>query len=230
MEDAMGQYFRALNRDKFVVLWALAGSSMHKCYPWCENVALEFLRRHPESMTITVGDDATRLIEWDHERALKKSGIWDIRSSMMVTKYVDLVISPETGMLNAAGCYQTPKIGLLTHSNKTNLTKYFSNDYSMQADIECSPCHRMIYSHNAATDCPKLSLGEGAWLCACVGAFDPNKLLKRMENIYAAWKAKNKKVWLIRPEQALHDFSKLRHGDMVKPGRGPVQHPAPARN
>jgi hypothetical protein len=166
-------------------------------------------------MTITVGDDLCRLIEWDHPRAEKKSAVWDIRSSMLVTKYVDLVVAPETGMLNAAGCYNTPKIGLLTHSNKTNLTKYFANDYSMQAEIDCSPCHRMIYQHNAEKDCPKMDLGDGAWLCACAGAFDPNKLLKRMEMIYAAWKEKNRKVFLVRPEQAIHDFGRLKMGDVL---------------
>jgi hypothetical protein len=190
---------------------------------------LEFLNRHKDAMTITVGDDLCRLIEWDHPRAEKKSAAWDVRSSMLATKYVDLVIAPETGLLNAAGCYPTPKIGLLTHSNKTNLTKYFSNDYSMQSEIECSPCHRMIYKENAARDCPKLDLGETAWLCACAGAFDPNKLLKRIENIYAAWKEKNKTVTIIRPEQAVDDFRRLKLGAIFQPKRDTVFNPVSAR-
>jgi ADP-heptose:LPS heptosyltransferase len=222
IEEAMGQYFRAKYRHNFIILWALAGSSLHKCYPFGEQVALEFLNRHKDAITITVGDDLCRLIEWDHPRAEKKSAVWDIRSSMLVTKHVDLVISPETGILNASGCYATPKIGLLTHSNKTNLCKHFSNDYSMQAEIDCAPCHRMIYPHNAEKDCPKLDLGGGSWLCACAGAFDPNKLLQRMENIYAAWKAKKRSVRLIQPQQAVHDFGRLKLGDILQPKRATV--------
>lgn len=219
VEEAMGQYFRAKHAGKFVILWALAGSSLHKAYPFGEQVALEFLNRHSDAITITVGDDLCRLVEWDHPRAEKKSSVWDIRSSMLATNFVDLVISPETGILNAAGCYTTPKIGLLTHSNKTNLTKYFPNDYSMQAEIDCSPCHRMIYPHNAEKDCPKMDLGGGHWLCACAGAFDPDKLLKRMETIYATWKAKKNTVRLIRPEQAVHAFDRLTMGQVFQPKR-----------
>ncbi len=212
IEDAMGAFFRAKYKDKFVILWCLQGSSMHKCYPFGQDVALEFLRRHKDVMTITVGDDICRLIEWDHERALKKSAVWDIRSSLLITKWVDLVISPETGILNASGCYPTPKIGFLTHSNKTNLTKYFSNDYSMQAGIKCSPCHRMIYADNARTDCPHMDLGEGAWLCACAGAFDPRKIIERMEFIYDQWKRKNKKSSLIQPSDAVRAWDRIKQG------------------
>ena len=221
IEEAMGAYFRAKYKDKFLILWCLQGSSMHKCYPFGQDVALEFLKRHKDAMTITVGDDICRLVEWDHERALKKSAIWDIRSTLLITKWVDLVISPETGVLNASGCYKTPKIGFLTHSNKTNITKYFANDFSMQAEIECSPCHRMIYVENATTDCPKMDLGEDAWLCACAGAFDPRKVLERMERIYVQWKKNHLEkenpnaVPFIRPEQALRDWNRLRAGEMV---------------
>lgn len=233
IEEAMGRYFRAKYADKFLILWCLQGSSMHKCYPWGQDVALEFLNRHQDAITITVGDDICRLIEWDHRdanglmsgRAMKKAAVWDIRSSLLITKWVDLVISPETGVLNAAGCYDTPKIGFLTHSNKTNLTKYFANDYSMQAKIECSPCHRMIYVQNAATDCPHLDLGEGAWLCACAGAFDPNEVYRRMENVYKKWKEKrNAVVSIIRPDQALRDWNRLSAGGMVNAKQSSLRH------
>ena len=234
IEDGMGAFFRKRYEDKFIILWCLQGSSMHKCYPFGQDVALEFLRTHKDAMTITVGDDMCRLIEWDHERALKKSAIWDIRSTLLITKWVDLVISPETGVLNASGCYPTPKIGFLTHSNKTNLTKYFSNDFSMQADIECSPCHRMIYLENARTDCPHMDLGEGAWLCACAGAFDPRKVLERMERIYETWKRKKagpgRVLSLVRPAEAVRDWNRLRAGGVVDPKRSPLRPIAPPRS
>jgi ADP-heptose:LPS heptosyltransferase len=50
---------------------------------------------------------------------------------MALTKFVDLVISPDTGVLHASGCYDTPKIGLLGHTTIENITKYFKNDYSI---------------------------------------------------------------------------------------------------
>jgi ADP-heptose:LPS heptosyltransferase/predicted SAM-dependent methyltransferase len=215
VESGMAAFFRHKFKDKFLVMWCLQGSALHKCYPFGQDVALEFLKRHKDAMTITVGDDMCRLIEWDHDRNLKKSGVWDIRSTLLMTKWVDLVISPETGVLNAAGCYDTPKIGMLTHSNKTNLVKHFGNDYSMQAEISCSPCHRMIYHHNAEADCPKMDLGEGAWLCACAGAFPPDEVLRRMEKVYAQWKEKRNVVSFIRPGEALRHWNRLKSGKLV---------------
>ena len=42
---------------------------------------------------------------------------------MILTKLVDLVISPDTGVLHASGAFDTPKIGLLGHTTIENITK-----------------------------------------------------------------------------------------------------------
>jgi hypothetical protein len=119
-----------------------------------------------------------------------------------MTEYVDLVISPETGVLNASGCFDTPKIGLLTHSNKTNLTKYFKNDYSLQAETECSPCHRMIYLDNFKTDCPVI-MGEDKrpMCCACADGFSVERVLHNMELVYRKWKEKHNTLQFIRKDK-----------------------------
>jgi hypothetical protein len=211
---------------RFLVLWALSGSAPHKAYPWAAEVAMEFLNRHKDAVTITVGDEVCRLLEWDHARAHKKAAVWDIRSTMLATQYVDLVIGPETGVVNAAGCYSTPKICMLTHSSKANLTKYYSNDLSMQAEIDCSPCHRMVYQDSFTEHCPLMDLGEGAYFCACGGAFPPEKLFQRMEAVYGRWKERNRKVSLIRPEQALRDFNGLGAWSLAGSERGAIRGPA----
>jgi ADP-heptose:LPS heptosyltransferase len=114
---------------------------------------------------------------------------------MLMCNYVDLVISPESGILNAAGCYETPKIGLLTHSNKQNLTSTFLNDYSIQADISCSPCHRMIYPETLKETCKLARDSQGELpYAACAMAFDPKKVFGIIQDIYFDWHLKRKTI------------------------------------
>lgn len=201
VEEGLCQNFKRRFKDYFTILWCLSGSSLHKAWLGAEETALNLLYRHNDILILTVGDYACKLLEWRDERTISMIDEWDIRTTMLMTKYVDLVISPETGILNAAGCFDTPKIGLLTHSNKTNLTKYFKNDYSMQAHIDCSPCHRMIYLENMK-DCPMVGGGfenGGANLCACGDSFSPKKVVQQVEEIYGYWRAKRRSVPIIRP-------------------------------
>lgn len=202
LETAFLQKFKNDLRDKFVILWCLSGSGMHKAWLRAEEAAVTFLARHKDVVILTVGDYICKLIDFQvPERVFSKVGEWDIRTTMLAADYVDLVISPETSILNAAGCYDTPKIGLLTHSNKTNLTKHFKNDYSIQAETECSPCHRMIYMDNYKTDCPLVGGGVekgGLDFCACGDGFDVNKVLWSIEKVYRAWKDKNNTVQFIK--------------------------------
>jgi ADP-heptose:LPS heptosyltransferase/predicted SAM-dependent methyltransferase len=191
-EQGLCEQFRNKYRDKFLIVWCLAGSAMHKAYLHAEDVAYALLDAFDDLVIVTVGDMGSRLLEWEHERTICKCGRWDMRTSLIMTKYADLVISPETAVLNAAGCFDTPKIGLLTHSSKENLTSTFINDYSIQADIECSPCHKLVYIETV-DKCPKACDEYGEELeslCACAAAFPPPVILDQVEYIYRAWHLK----------------------------------------
>jgi ADP-heptose:LPS heptosyltransferase len=72
------------------------------------------------------------------------AGELSMRRALLLTRHVDLVIGPETGVMNAAGCFDTPKIVLLSHSNHTNLTRDWKNVYPLQSPSECSPCYRIV--------------------------------------------------------------------------------------
>jgi ADP-heptose:LPS heptosyltransferase len=200
-EEAFCQKFRERFKNYFLIMWSLSGSSMHKAWFKAEETAIRLLSKHKDMVILTVGDYACKLIEWRHPQSFSMIDEWGIRASMLMTKYVDLVIAPETGILNAAGCFDTPKIGLLTHSNKTNLTKYFKNDHSMQAHIPCSPCHKMIYMDNFR-DCELIGGGSengGIDYCACGDAFSPDKVIREVEEIYGYWRAKRKIIPIVQP-------------------------------
>jgi len=165
-------------KGKFTIIWALSGSSFHKTYPYTEYVACEFLDKYLDSIMFTVGEPLCQVLEWDHPRTKCKSGKWTIRQSMLMTKYADLVIGTETGLLNAAACYDTPKIVMLSHSTHENLSKHWKNTFAIHADVDCYPCHQLHYTREA---CP-LDKKTGAPICTA--RLDPIKVLRVMEEIY----------------------------------------------
>src|SRR5262249_12712882 len=135
-----------------------------------------------------------KLLEFEHPQLSCKAGEWSIRQSLIATKMVDLVVGPETMITNASGCFDTPKIVLLSHSSKENLTKYWKNDYSLEPDVEnapCYPCHQLHYSRQS---CPSgdlwddgndMKLGSAP---VCTLAIKPLVLLERLEMVYQKWK------------------------------------------
>jgi ADP-heptose:LPS heptosyltransferase len=185
--------FRLRHANDFLIMWNLSGSSPHKAWMQADQCAQMLYDNFADIQTITTGGEFCRLLEFDHPRNLKRCGEdgWHVRVSMLMTKYVDLVISPESAILNAAGCYDTPKIGLLTHSNKKNLTDTFLNDHSIQADIECSPCHRMVYPDDLRNSCPLAYDDQGELPYArCAMSFDPKKVFNIIRDIYFDWHVK----------------------------------------
>ena len=191
-EERKAKEFFDKLKDKFVVLWALHGSSHHKIYPMMEPTMREWLETHRDSVLITVGDKMAQLLEFEHPQAIPKSDIWSIRESLIATKYVDAVIGPESMITNASGCYDTPKIVFLSHSSAENLTKYWKNCYSLEPDTTIAPCYPCHMLHYSPESCPigmiieqetQTEVARGP-ICA-MNAIAPTKVLGALEEIYA---------------------------------------------
>lgn len=185
-EDEMALAKSHLRKSKFNVLICFTGSSKHKAYPWIEAIIGEMLR-NKDTHIITTGDLQCKIMEEDHPQMTCLSGEADIRTSMALTGLVDLVISPDTGILHASGCYDTPKIGLLGHTTVENITKHFINDLSVEADpnlAECAPCFRLIY--DMKTQCP-IDIHTGGAFCMSKG-IPPEKIAKKIEMVYDCWR------------------------------------------
>jgi len=195
-EEQAAQDFLAEFKDKFVVLVVLLGSSIHKAYPWWSFVFndLTLYRDIPELITITTGDNWARLLDWEHKQNIQGAASLPIRKSLLLCKYVNLVIGPETGVVNGAGCFDTPKICLMTHSCAGNLTKYWKNDYSIQSPAECSPCHNMVYSREQCELDPHTTTSK------CISQIKPDMVEKRIKEVYKEWKRAKFKA-IITPSQ-----------------------------
>ena len=168
-----------LKKDKFNILWGMSGSGKNKVYPWTEYVIGEILNNYDNVHFITVGDEKCQLIESRTDNITNLSGKLDIRTTLCLTGHVDLVVSPDTGVLHASGCYTTPKIGLLGHTTKNNITKYFVNDNSIEAKCGCAPCFHLIYDYNI--QCPTDPITKAAW-CMAVG-LEPERVYEQVASI-----------------------------------------------
>lgn len=176
-EDKARSYIK---EGKFNILWALSGSGKQKVYPWVEYVVAQLLKDYTDIHIITVGDYKCKLLEtFPSESVTNLSGEVSMTVSMALTKFVNLVISPDTGVLHASGCFDTPKIGLLGHTTIENITKYFVNDYSIEAQCDCAPCFRLIYDHDI--QCPVDVVTRACW-CMSKG-IPPEVVYERVKQV-----------------------------------------------
>ncbi len=181
-EHRMAEVWRHDRSKYFSILWSLAGSAYHKIYPWTQQVAMEIMKAHDDIVITTVGDGYCRILEsWNHSRTDFRSGEYSVRQSMILTGYSDLVIGAETGILNAASCYDTPKIVFLSHSSVENLTKHWKNCTSLHGKAKCYPCHQLHYTNC----CPK---GAQAGAPLCMENITPDMVRDAIEGYYNAWK------------------------------------------
>lgn len=139
---------RRIGGDK-VILWTLAGSSLHKTWPGLDAIIARILIDYPDSRIVLSGDQFCTLLEqgWENEkRVVCTSGKWSIRKTLAFAQVADMVIGPETGVLNAVSDEPMPKVIFLSHSSHENLTKYWKNTAVMEPqDCACYPCHMMHY-------------------------------------------------------------------------------------
>jgi len=182
-EEVLCNIFKNKHKDYFNIMWQIMGSSWNKLYPYASDVIDNVLDEFCDIQVFITGGTNASLLNWCRPRLHNRINQWDIRQAMIMTKYMDCVVSPETGVLNAAGAFNTPKIGLLTHSSKENLTKYFVNDYSIESSAPCSPCHRLIHD---LSDC---ELDSEFGLPICMSKYmDQEKIKDNIRSIYKKWR------------------------------------------
>jgi ADP-heptose:LPS heptosyltransferase len=132
------------------ILWVLSGSSVHKTWPYMDKLMARILVKYPKHKIVLTGDYACKILEtgWEEEkRVLCKSGELKIRETLSLAQKADLVIGPETGVLNAVAFEDVPKIVFLSHSSENNLTRDWLHCYPMiPFECACYPCHQLHYS------------------------------------------------------------------------------------
>jgi len=154
----------------------LSGSSIHKFYPHQDAVIARLLLEVPNVRIFLCGDIACKILEdgWSKEpRVVCLSGEDNIRDTLALAKYADVVIGSETGVLNAVAFEDSRKVCLLSHSSHENLTKHWKNTAALTAKgLSCYPCHRL---HHTRDHCPE-DKETGASLCQRL--IDPEEVFR----------------------------------------------------
>ena len=143
--------------DGPVIMWSLAGSSVHKTWAGLDTIIASVMVTYPSAHVVLVGGPEAVILEagWENEpRVHLTSGKWSIRQSLSFLSQCDLVIGPETGVLNASACMEVPKIVFLSHSTHENLTRDWRNVFPLSSvGTQCPgrgtddapACHQLHY-------------------------------------------------------------------------------------
>jgi len=176
---------------KFVVLIALAGSSMHKTYPHMDSVIASFLADEifAESVHfVTVGDALCQILDagWVNEPRVSRmtDGQWTMRQTFVFAcTQADFVLGPETGVLNAVAFEKVPKGIFLSHSSVTNLTRDWVNVYNfLPKGVDCHPCHLMQFPGRGTCN---FHPETGAAMCA--QRTNPNMVVEAIAREMTSW-------------------------------------------
>jgi hypothetical protein len=136
-------------KDKILV-WVLAGSSVHKMNPHINNFCANVLKLNNVSI-ILVGTPEQNILA-EGLRGVENVHLcthWDVRSCYtFVQQHADVIIGPETGIMSGMCQESMKKVVLLSHSTTENLTRDWVNTSSIFADPErlsCGNCclHRL---------------------------------------------------------------------------------------
>ena len=160
--------------DRPLIAWSLKGSSVHKVWPYTRAVIARLIFKTDAVVMLLGGKDCeefeksilTYVAELCGRDALKRiwvaSGVLPIRASMVfATQCADVLIGPETGVMNAAAQEAVQKVIFLSHSNQENLTKHWTNTRVLESFPACRPCHQLHYGWDRCTQ----DKATGAALC-----------------------------------------------------------------
>lgn len=170
-------------REPLLVMFALAGSSIHKAYPHTDAVVQWILDNIPEAHVIFVGGEECKLLEqgWEENpRVTCACGEMPIRETLALAQRCDIVIGPETGVLNAVAFEDNAKILMLSHSSKENLSRDWVNTWSLHGDTPCYPCHRM---HNDFSGCME---HEESGTAMCQWTIPPGDVIAAVKHAYVS--------------------------------------------
>lgn len=155
-----------------VILVNLSGTSLHKKFVQAESICRKILDKYPNSLIVLTGDEHCKEQEFQHERVISWVAKKNFRTVALMTKYMDLTISVESGLPLIAHSWDAPCVQLLTAASPENHCMYAKNAYWVQAPVACSPCHKNPREY---WGCPiKDMMPECVW-------FDEDTVMEKVE-------------------------------------------------
>lgn len=139
-----------------VVVYSLSGSSVHKTWAGMDSIIAGIMVEYPTAHVVLVGGPEGVVLEqgWENEpRVHRTSGKWSMRQTLSFLEKAQVIVGPETGVLNAASCLPMRKVVMLSHSSHENLTRDWLNTVSVMSEKTSCPqrpegvpaCHMLHY-------------------------------------------------------------------------------------
>ena len=188
-----------------LILWARTGSSVHKTWGGLDATIAAILLEFPLAHVVLVGGPEAELLEqgWENEPRVKcRSGKYSIRETMSLLEEVDVMIGPETGVMNGGAALGIPKIVFLSHSTHENLTRDWTNVHAIASVNTSCPgrgenavpaCHQMHYDwsrckqfrepghpQDGTAQCQADIDGDAAWavIRAAIASTVPSRIIE----------------------------------------------------
>ncbi len=124
-----------------LVIWNFHGSTRNKTLSRGPTWLHEVMTKCLHSQHFVVGSQPTIPEALIGKRCLDFGGSWSLRTSMIMTSVADVVVGPESAIINAAGAFDCHKVVLYSHSSPENLGKHWHNHHPITPKCKCSPCY-----------------------------------------------------------------------------------------
>lgn len=178
-----------------LIVWQLGGSSFHKMIPTLHAMIVQLLHKTDAHIICTGGPDdediqnhvraSVNRLYGPTNRVEYRAGTQTIRESILTAMQADVVVGPETGVMNAVASEAMAKVIFLSHSSHENLTKHWVNTHDMvPQDVDCYPCHKMHIGNPGTPGwqgcCPVVEETRGA---ACASSFKPHEVVQKIMDV-----------------------------------------------
>ena len=175
-----------------VVMYSLSGSSVHKTWAGMDNIIAGVMIEYPTASVVLVGGADGVILEqgWEKEpRVHRTSGKWTMRQTMSFMEHCQVILGPETGVLNAASCMPMRKVVLLSHSSEENLSRDWVNAVSVYSKTTSCPkrpegipaCHIMHYGWPHCTKDKETSTAQ------CQADINPEEVWNGVASELSKW-------------------------------------------
>lgn len=183
--------WRENHSKTFNVVIVVAGSTCQKVPQGLKDVAKRIVDEYPDARIFLVGskpsgwmptpiDPKDLQFDFGKKNVCKLVGKTPYRQAMALVKLADYVIGPVSSLLHGAGMFGTPKTMICTDCSVQQACKYHKNDFSVQANAPCCPCHRAIY-HTKYCLTEKTPFGE---LPVCNVDYDRERIMEGVAFAY----------------------------------------------
>jgi ADP-heptose:LPS heptosyltransferase len=166
-------------KGKFVIMMNITGTTIHKILLDHQEYVDYVLKTYPDAEVILTGDDSCNEIIKEQKRVTNIAGKFPFRQAAHIVRYVDCMLTMESGMGVIASMWETPSIQLMTSSSLVNHPNDAKGDFSLQSPARCSPCSKGPYKF---IGCPHQ---DGYPLCVY---FDKEKVKAQIDKTYRAYK------------------------------------------